>query len=210
MPIAPGSFTQLPPNSTGPKLATGPTYTENANVVQDEKVVLSNQYLASFRVRTASVSLATADAHVLQIMAPATNNVWVRHIWVYQNALATTAIINQFDLLRLTTAGTGGTVITPSPLDESDTATFTAMVLPTVKGTEGALIDYSSAVMIQTVTASLYPAKLLVAEFIFDSPMTKGLRIGAGITKGIAVKPRIAVAAATCIVVAEVVEQAWA
>ena len=127
--------------------------TIGANSVEDEVVLNGEQYLATYRIATAQTSVATASSHLLQIMAGATLNVYIRSIRVYQVAMATAAAITVVALFRLTTAGTGGTVMAPQPLDTTDAASgSTSMTLPTVKGTEAANpLDYAEAYWLQTL-----------------------------------------------------------
>lgn len=193
---------------SGKKLHTW-NRTIGANDVHDEAVYLGEQPLAEYRVSTAGTSLATAASHNLQIMAGASLNVYIRRIRVFQTVVATTAALAPFTLFRLTTAGTGGTVVTPRPLDTTDAASgATAMTLPTVKGTEGVEIESLVGYLLQTLGASLgVPQMALLAEWDFRSgPRQKSLRIPAGTANGIAVKNINAQAAASALVVAEFTE----
>lgn len=193
MPVPPGSYTQLPPNSTGPKLATGPTYTENSQTVQDEKVILGEQYLASYMI-VADASTATVNSHLIQIMAGASLRVRVRRIEIHQLVMATTAAIMSVGFYRLTTAGTGGGAVTPGSLDPADAASgATAMTLPTGKGTEGTLIAAVAPYMMQTVGASAQLDQPIVV-LDFDRLRSKPLIIAAGTTNGLAIKNLTAIA----------------
>lgn len=200
------SFVQVNSGS-GPKLHSN-IRTIGANSVDDEVVVLGEQYLAEYRVQTATTSIATSAAHVLQVMAGASLNVYVRRIHIFQSVVATAANFAQFDLYRLTTAGTGGTSVTARPLDSTAAAAgATGMTLPTAKGTEGVLIETAQAYVLQTVSASLgVPQSTLIAEFTFDGPRGQALRIPAGTANGIAVKIVTGVAACQVFVTAEIVE----
>lgn len=180
------SFVQVN-SGTGPKLHTNQR-TIGANNVEDEVVVQGEQYLASYLFNPANVSIATSADHFLQIMAGASLNVYVRRIRVFQAVLATTAAIFTVGLLRLTTAGTGGTAVTPQALDSTDGAAgATAMVLPTVKGTEGANLGVATAMLTQTVPTA--GGSLLLVEWDFDKMYkSKHLRIPAGTANGICLK----------------------
>lgn len=181
---------------TGKKLHTF-NRTIGANSVEDEVVILGDQYLASYTIGIpADISTATALSHLVQIMAGASLRVQIRRIEVHQAALATTAAIAAIDVVRLTSAGTGGTVVTPPQLDPADAASgATCMTLPTAKGTEGATIARGSLYFMQTAGASsLLPPPLI---FDFDRPHTKPLTIAAGATNGIALKQTTAIAAAS-------------
>lgn len=200
------SIVQLNTGTGGPKLHTF-NRTIGANSVEDEVVIAGEQYLATYRVATAQVSLATANSHLLQIMAGASLNVYVRSIRIFQAAVVTAAAINAIALFRLTTAGTGGTALTPQPLDSSDAASgAAAMSLPTVKGTEAATqLDFVECYWLQTMPTAVDFAPLR-AVFSFDGPRSKALRIPAGATNGLAIKNLTANAAGTVIVSAEIVE----
>ena len=169
-----------------------------ANTVLDEVVLLGDSYLASYNiVPLAGLSTATANSHLIQIMAGASLKVRIRRIEIMQTTAVTTAGLVQMVLLRLTTAGTGGTVVTPSPLDPGDAASgMTAMTLPTVKGAEAAFIAYAAPYMIQTIGASSTLANPIVV-LDFDRLHTKPLIIAAGAANGVALKILSAAAAGT-------------
>lgn len=184
----PESIIQLPADSTGKKVHTFQR-TIGANAIEDEVVLLGENYLAGYTVTTpiAGISLGTVASHLVQVMAGATLKVRIRRIVFYQTVAATAAANFQVGLYRLTTAGTGGTVVTPSLLDPSDVASgATAMTLPTVKGTEGALLDYFAPLVWQTAPAA--GANVPFAMFDFESLRSKPLIIAAGVANGIAVK----------------------
>lgn len=175
--------------------------TIGANAVEDEVILHGEPYLATYGITpTATLSMATANDHLVQIMAGASLNVLVRRIRLYQVVAVTTAASSSFQLLRLTTAGTGGTALTPAPFDSTDAAAgATAMTLPTVKGTEGVVLAYTTCSMIQTAPAGGPGQSTLLVEWDFDRLRTKGLRIPAGATNGIALKHLTANAAGTVI-----------
>lgn len=181
--------------------------TIGANVVEDEVVVLGEAYLADYFVdAAAAISAATANSHLMQIMAGATLNVYIRRIQIWQLGLAATAAIADMGVFRLTTAGTGGTAITPARLDLTDAASgATAMTLPTVKGTEAVAPSWhGSAGFVQTVpTSGVNP---LLLDLDFSRLRQKSLRIAAGTANGIAVKNITAIAAATVFVHIELME----
>lgn len=196
--MAVGSFIGVTPGA-GAKLATGPTYTENANVVQDEKVILGENYLAGYTVQpNANLSTATAASHLLQIMAGASLKVRIRRIEMHQTTAVTTATLMNVLIFRLTSAGTGGTAITPTVVNPADGASgATAMTLPTVKGTEAASPMYHAApYMIQTIGAST-PFNNPCLVWDFDRARSQPLIIAAGAANGIAIKNEGAVAAGT-------------
>ena len=173
------------------------TYTENGQVVLDQKVTLGEQYLASYTISPASgPSLATASSHILQIMAGASLNVRIRRIEIFQAAPATTATIATIGLYRLSSAGTGGTSITPSPLDPSSApAGATAMSLPSAKGAEGALLSLSTMATFQALS-STFPTPMPSIVWDFDGRRSTSLIIPSGVSSGLAIKNISAIASA--------------
>jgi hypothetical protein len=178
--------------------------TIGANLVEDEVIVAGVPYLATYKITTVSTSTANANTHLLQIMAGASLNVYVTKIQLYQAAVATAAILTSVDIFRLTSAGTGGTIITPQALDGSDAASgATSMTLPSAQGAEAATrLDRRVLYLLQTVPTAV-DFNPLRAEWTYgDFDTTKFLRIAAGTANGIAVKNITAVAAATVILIA--------
>jgi len=190
---------------SGKRLATGATYTENSQTVRDEKSILGENYLASYTITTSGtsgVSIATANSHPLQIMAGASLKVRVRRIEVHQATVATTVALPVFSLFRLTTAGSGGTAVTPNPLNPADSASgATAMKLPSSKGTEAAEITTAVPYFMQTLAASNQLIQPIIV-WDFDRPRSQPLIIAAGTSNGIAVKNVTAVAAGQVVIVA--------
>jgi hypothetical protein len=181
--------------------------TIGANVVEDEIVQIGEQYLPTYTVVTASTSAATSTSHLIQVMAGASLNLYIRRVWVYQAALITTAAIVPFTFQRLTTAGTGGTVVTPAPLDSLDPASgATAMTLPTAKGTEGnTLGPVVDAIPVQTAPTS--GALVLLAYWDFSQSLRgKSARIPAGAANGCMVSNRAAAAGLSVHVAVEFAE----
>ena len=177
--------------------------TIGADSQHDEVVIIGEQYLGHYATATITpVSTATANSHVLQIMAGASNRLRIRRIEVAQMVPATTAAFCQWAIYRLTTAGTGGTVVTPQLYDPADGAVgATTMTLPTAKGTEGALLWSGASVMTQTVSAT--PSAINpILELDFDGLRRKPIHVAAGTSNGIALKNITAIAAATVIVTA--------
>jgi hypothetical protein len=141
-------------------------------------------------------------------MAGSSNYVRIRRIAIEQSGSATTATGLTLSILRLTTAGTGGTSVTPAKLDNGDAAAgATAMTLPTAKGTE-------STELIRTVLAMRQAFATAGTQYddYFEwvqQPGQKPIIIPAGTSNGIAIKNTAAVAGASLICRIEFVETAW-
>lgn len=188
---------------TGKKLHTWDT-TIGANLVQDEFTLPGEYPYATYFV-TASASVATANDHLLQIMAGGTNKVRIRRIGIEQSTNATTAAPGSISILRVTTAGTGGTAVTPRPGDSSDAAAgATCMTLPTVKGTEG--VEFIRTTLLWRQAVSATAAAVDDAFTWYQMPNAKGLVIPAGVTNGIVIKQLTAIAAANAVINVEFVE----
>lgn len=186
--------------------------TVGANTVEDEIIGIGDQWHASYAPATGSgISVAVAASHLIQIMAGASLRVYVRRILMYQVGLATAAGTSDFQLLRLTTAGTGGTVLGVGTLDPADAAAgATAMSLPTVKGTEGTGLWRGQVYFNQTLPTSLTtPGGLLILDLDFDKLRIKPPIIAAGAANGIALKNNSAIAAGTVAVQVYVTEASY-
>lgn len=172
--------------------------TIGANNVEDEIVIQGLPYLASYIFEVNAASVATANAHILQIMAGASLNVYLVRAQLWQDAAATTAAWCGWSIRRLTTAGTGGTARTGNPHDLTDAAAgATGIQIPGVKGTEGVALHRTASYMTQTPGAAgvmMQP----VLDFNADANgLYKPLRISAGVANGLAIKNETAIAAAT-------------
>jgi hypothetical protein len=172
---------------SGTRLATN-SYTEGAVTVHDEKVILGEPYLPSYVV-SGSASTATINSHLLQIMAGASLRVRIRRIEIAQYQLATTAAIMDLILVRLSTAGTGGSSVAANPLDPASSASGAAarQGLTASMGTEGVFVGGGNAYLMQTAGAST-PQVQPLWVWDFDGPRVGPLIIAAGTANGIAVK----------------------
>lgn len=188
------------PNSGASKLAVA-QYTDGADIKNDEVDVLGEQHLPTYIFSTGAISLATALSHPIAVMCGASLRVRVRRLLGYQMAAATAAAMMEWQIIRLTSAGTGGGAITSVPIEAGDSASgATGMTLPTAKGAEAAIATWrGAAYMFQTIGASTpFPQPCIDVDFdkMFRS---KGMVIDAGITLGFAFKNITAIAAATMI-----------
>ena len=180
-----------------------------ANTVLAEFVLMGEYPLPTYTVHAAGVSCATVNDHILQIMAGASLVVRLRRVLIFQAGLAGAVNTGAFQLVRLTTAGTGGTAVTPGRVDNSDAAAgCTAMTLPTVKGTESTIIR-QGRIGVYAAQPSNPNAKPLEMWQENLSGRAKPFLIAAGTANGVAVKSMAAVAGLTVDVFAEVVETSY-
>ena len=182
--------------------------TVGANTVHDEFTLPGEYPLATYSILASSISVATVDDHLLAIQAGSSLNVRIRRIRVEQDASATAAATLALTVLRLTTAGSGGTSVTPRPYDTTDSAAgCTARTLNSSKGTEGVELLHPLMVLRQTVAT---------AGAQFDDfwewsqmPNQKPIIIPAGTANGIAIKTLNGRAGASVVIQVEVVETAF-
>lgn len=189
---------------TGKKLHTW-SRTIGANTVEDEYVIPGEYPNPAYNIVGGSVAFSTANSHILQVMASASLKVRVRRVRIYQTVAATALAFFSMELWRLTTAGTGGTSITPRPFDTADAAAgCTAMTLPTVKGTESVQLDNMTFTVVGAATAGAG----LVWEWE-QHPGTPPLIIPTGAANGLAWKNISSAAAGSMRVIVEAVESAF-
>ena len=177
----------------------------------DQKVVLGEQYLPTYVLGSQGIaSTATSLSHLLQIMAGASLNVRIRRIRVWQVAVATTAALASFVIIRLSSAGTGGTVQTAAPLVPSDGPSgATGMTLPTVKGIETTSISQQGVYFVQTIPTAMAGMSALLVDLEFDSSRGESLFIPAGVSNGIAIKQGVGQAGASVIVQVDFTEASF-
>lgn len=176
-------------------------------VVQSQYVIQDEPNLPTYNVLAASTSTATADSHLLQIMAPSNAYVRIHRISIEQSANATTATVMSVSIWRVSSAGTGGSAVTPRPFDTADTAGATAMTLPSAKGTESVELMRTALLMRQAIAT----AQSQVDDYWSwqQTPGKKPIIIPSGVANGIVVKTNTAVATGSVHVNIEFTETAW-
>ena len=183
--------------------------TDGADTVEEWMYAQSESLFDTYSVSTQATAGATANSHLLEIMAGAANRVGIKRITIYQVANATGAASFAFDILRLTTAGTGGDAVTALPIDPASGAVgATAMTLASSKGTEGVAAGgrHRGAISTTASTVGVNP----VLDLRFGENNTKPLYIAAGTSNGIVIKNPGADATVTFDIYVEFVEASWA
>ena len=173
--------------STETRVPDGSTSVESLYVVPDESAFPTYTALAS------SISTATSASHLIFIQAGGTLVTRIKRIFVEQVVGATTATLAQLQVIRTTTAGSGGGAITARGLDTADTYTGTIQTLPSAKGTEGNTLLQKRLWLLQTVNTQ---------PFSWEWPLTprearKPIVIGPATTDGICLKIVTGIATAT-------------
>lgn len=189
------STVQVATGGTGPKLHTWQR-TIGANNVEDEYVIPGEYPNPSYIFEFESISTAVANTH-LQLMAGASLKLRIRRIRIQQESNATAAAVTRWTIVRLTTAGTGGTAVTVRPHDSADAAAgASGMTVPTVKGTEGVTLLPLVLVFRQAILATASQSEANGWEWT-EHPNTPPLIVPAGATNGIAIRTGGAIAGAT-------------
>lgn len=181
----------------------------SGSTVHSGFVHLDEYPYASYTVSAVAISTGTVNDHLLEIRAGSSLPVRIRHIRIEQVANATAVAANAFILFRISSAGTGGTSLTPAPLDTADSASgATAMTRPSSKGTETTEIRRETIVMRQAIASTATQPEEAI-DWDFDRLRMKPLIIAAGTTNGICIKNGVAVAGATANIYVEFVETSF-
>lgn len=181
--------------------------TKSAETVEETEVAVTLPYVPTYVVTTeTAVALSAANSHLLQLLGSSTNRVLLRRLEVTQKAAATANTRIEFELVRLDTAGTGGTALTPKPTDPVDDATTAVgMTLPSSKGTEDESMGFRTGTVLTAPAAGHDHVLLLIYDAITSKPPT----IAAGGTTGLALKNVNTDATATVQIVATFEEADW-
>ncbi len=173
----------LVPNTGSIKMHGWDRTITGPGTVQDEYIQHGEVGLPTYIISGSQTIPAAANDHIGQIMAGSTLPVRVRRIRVSQHAAPAAVAAMEHQVVRLTTAGTGGTAITARPYDTTAAAAgATGIALPGVKGTEGVVLLRRS-VFLGTAAIPL----MSWWEWI-ESLNVQPLIIPAGTANGLAIK----------------------
>jgi hypothetical protein len=172
--------------------------------VEDQLVVPGEPWKTTYTIIASAISTATAASHLLQIMAGGTLYTRIEKVRIKQVANAGGVAMLALQAFRLTSAGTGGGVVTARPHDSADAAfSGAAMTLPTVKGAEGVQLDLYD-----------FPLRAAIAaneqEHVWTLPEdAKPWIIPAGVANGICFKAAAGVATSTISIVVTLSETSY-
>lgn len=186
---------------SGPYLHTWQRSISSVNR-EDQYVQLGEPALPTYVIGFEAVTTTTA-AHIVQIMSGASTYTRIHKIEVYVNDWPASTSLLQLQVVRLTSAGTGGTTGTPSAFDTADTASATCMSLPTVKGTEGTGLMRLAVPMGTDVSAAQYTTSWEALD------RGKPLIIPSGTTNGICLKVVTGIASSGVVAYVYFTETAW-
>lgn len=176
------------------------------NTVEEEAVILGEPFLPHYTVSSGGAGVGTDNAHTCQLMAGSSLNVRVRKIRIRQAGLASSAGTAELELIRLTTAGSGGSAVTPAPMDPGDAACgATYMGSPSTPGTEGTTIIRRIPMGMEAAQPT---GEVAVWEWA-EHPYGKPIIIPAGTSNGLCLKVVEPVTSATIAIEWEFAETAW-
>lgn len=120
------------------------TYSGTAK--EDQYFLFAQPTAVTYTAVATGIATTTSASHLMIVQADGTNYTRIKGIWVGQRALAGAVATAQLQVLRTTTAGTGGSSISAYPLDGGDTSPYAGVVmtLPSSKGTEGVALVYGN------------------------------------------------------------------
>jgi hypothetical protein len=114
--------------------------TRNSTAYENMVVIPGEPAQPTFTALASSIVTTTGASHLIMLQADGTLYTRIKRIMVEQVVGATTATLAQLQIVRVSTAGTGGSAITARGLDAADSYGGTIATLPTVKGTEGNIL----------------------------------------------------------------------
>lgn len=122
------------------------TRTYSGTAKEDQYVLQAEPTAITYTALATGIATTTSASHLIFIQGDGTLYTRVHSIWVGQRALAGAAATAQLQVLRTTTAGSGGSAISAYPLDGGDTSPYggTIQTLPSSKGTEGVAMLYGN------------------------------------------------------------------
>jgi hypothetical protein len=151
---------------------------------EDQLFLKGQATRATYRAYCSAVITTTSASHMAFIQADGTLYTFITGFWIAQTTLAGGVATANMQVVRTSTAGTGGGAITASPLDAADSAyAGTIQTLPTAKGTEGVVLMGGPV----GITAT-NPMTTVNQWFWRCDDDEKPITIGTAITDGIAFK----------------------
>lgn len=168
---------------------------------REEQVVLEGQSaLPTYNIQVDDASVATANAHILQVMADGSNySRLVRWSMEFTDDIPAAADILKVGLYRLSTAGTGGTTVNDAPYDTADSYSGDMRTLPSSKGTEGQLLQTVYLPILST-------ADPVARRYVWEPPpYGKPIVFGTGTSDGLAWKVIDNISSAAVTISAEIV-----
>ena len=169
-----------------------------SNTVYQQVSLIGEAYLPTYTATATTAMTMGANDHLFELQGATINRLYLRKIEVCQLANAT-AVTAAVQLMRTTTAGTGGSSYPPAatdPTSSATTATFRGG-LSANKGTEGTVLGEWTMPMFAAPGVLAKPA--LVLEW--SDPRGQPPTIAGGNANGLALKLITAVTSGTCLII---------
>lgn len=136
-----------------------------------------------FRLQTAEISSGTAKQVVLQVIAPANQRVKVKEIAISFKGIVNTDAPILCAVERQSTAGSGGTSLTPVKVVTSDSETIQSTALKAINGSTMPTVTNTE------MTEEVHPQ----GGFLWQAPYGEELIVAGGERLGIAVTAGVSV-----------------
>lgn len=109
------------------------------STTREDQATFPAEFPLSTYTAAATMRANTANSHLMMLQGDGTNYVRVRRITIRQANILATASTLAIQVLRTSTAGSGGTAVNGRAFDAGDTTPYAGTIqsLPTSKGTEG-------------------------------------------------------------------------
>lgn len=164
------TYTQVPPDSTGDKLAMR-SYTQGADTVHEQGVYMPG--LPTYRSVSADITPANSKWHTyLFNQSGSAQSLIILGVRYYNNVTAVTGVVNRYDIRRsASTTPTGGASITPIAHNSADPALANVTAYGGATGgiTDGSIVE-SIAVSSEEHTATVADVDRLLQQFPMLAP----------------------------------------
>ncbi len=171
------------------------TQTIGGTAVDTQAVFVGQTPNKTYTMRFQDTSMATANAHLAVIMGNGTAYPKIHEIHIAQGGTATGTAVAEIQVLRVTTAGTGGTAVSARPFHPSNTSPYSGscFVLPSAAGSEGDILLNDSMNLRTANTGQVVPMHWTQTNF------AEPIISGNGTASGIAIKNLRAVVGGTAV-----------
>jgi hypothetical protein len=167
--------------------------TRDSTDYQNMVVLIGEPHQPTLTALATGISAATSASHLIFIQADGTLITRIKRIFVEQVAAAGSATLAQLQVIRTSTAGSGGGAITARGLDAADSYSGTIQTLPSSKGTEGVTLIQKRLWLTNSIAAQPNSWEWLARGHHGQ----KALTIGPTATDGICLKIVTGIASAT-------------
>jgi hypothetical protein len=169
--------------------------TRSAVAYENQIVIPGEPAQPTFEIICTAISTATSASHLVMIQADGTLYTRIKRIYVEQVGAAGSATLAQLQIVRVSTAGSGGSAITARGRDSADSYSGTIQTLPSSKGTEGNILLNKRLALSNTAATTANPNNW---EWKAETQTgQKGITIGSATTDGVVLKIITGIASAT-------------